>query len=173
MPNAPSRPADLRGQLKKRHGFASPEQEAYLNLARTQAQLGGVIAGLLKAHSLSEATYNILRILRGVDRFPVGGHRSLPCGEVAERMVTRVPDVTRLMDRLEKAGWLARERSPDDRRVVFAKITPDGKRLLRKLDPRVDAVERAMFPALSATELKTLSRLLVKARAEDPEPTPR
>lgn len=162
---------DLRQQVKKRHGFASRQQEAYLNLARTHAQLAGAVAGVLKPHGLSEATYNILRILGGVDRFPVDGRRSLPCGEVAERMVTRVPDVTRLMDRLERDGLIARTRSDADRRVVLVAITPAGKRLLRKLDPQVDRVERAMFPALTSAELKTLSRLLAKARVEV-EPPP-
>lgn len=157
-------PQALKNELKKRHGFSSPQQEVYLGLSRTLAQVAGGLAGLLKPHGLSEATYNILRILRGVDRYPVDGARSLPCGEVADRMVTRVPDVTRLMDRLEKAGLLTRARSDQDRRVVHARITPAGKALLRKLDRPVDKLERSMFPALSDRELATLSRLLTKAR---------
>jgi DNA-binding MarR family transcriptional regulator len=157
----------LQEELKKRHGFASPQQQAYLNLARTHAQLAGAIAEVLKPHGLSEATYNILRILRGVDRFPVDGRRSLPCGEVAERMVTRVPDVTRLMDRLEKAGLIGRVRCEADRRVVRAHIAPAGKQLLRKLDKPIDRAERSLFPKLSPRELDTLSRLLAKAREAD------
>lgn len=159
--------ATLQDELKKRHGFASPQQEAYLGMARTHALLAGRLAGLLRPHGLSEPTYNILRILRGVDRYPLAGRRSLPCGEVASRMVTRVPDVTRLMDRLEKANLLARTRSATDRRVVEARITPAGKALLRKLDRPIDALERAMFPALSERELATLSRLLTKARQSE------
>ncbi|MFI4862482.1 MAG: MarR family winged helix-turn-helix transcriptional regulator [Phycisphaerales bacterium JB063] len=155
----------LKDDLKKRHGFASLRQEAYLNLARTQAELSAGLAALLKAHGLSEATYNILRILRGVDRFPVAGRTALPCGEVAERMVTRVPDVTRLMDRLEKAELIERVRCEDDRRVVRAQISPAGRALLRKLTPKVDRAEQAMFPALTDRELATLSRLLEKSRA--------
>ena len=159
-------PQTLKDELKKRHGFSSPQQEVYLGLSRTATQAAAVLAGLLKPHGLSEATYNILRILRGVDRFPVDGVRSLPCGEVAGRMVTRVPDVTRLMDRLEKDGLLTRARSEHDRRVVHARITPEGKALLRKLDRPVDKLERSMFPALSDRELATLSRLLSKARRD-------
>ncbi|XAM01262.1 MarR family transcriptional regulator [Phycisphaeraceae bacterium D3-23] len=159
-------PATLRDDVKKRHGFDSPRQEAYLNLSRTQAEVSAAMASVLKLHGLSEATYNILRILRGVDRYPAEGRRSLPCGEVAERMVTRVPDVTRLMDRLEKAGLLARERWEADRRVVLARISPAGRALLRRLDPKVARTEQAMFPALSDRELATLSRLLEKARVD-------
>ncbi|MEM9413913.1 MAG: MarR family transcriptional regulator [Planctomycetota bacterium] len=157
-------PATLRDDVKKRHGFDSPRQEAYLNLSRTQSEASAALTALLKTYGLSEATYNILRILWGVDRYPDAGRRSLPCGEVAERMVTRVPDITRLMDRLEQAGLIARERSDADRRVVLARISPAGRAMLRKLAPKVARVERAMFPALSDRELATLSRLLEKAR---------
>lgn len=159
----------LQEELKKRHGFASPQQEAYLNLARTYAQLSGAVAEVLKPHGLSEATYNILRILRGVDRYPVDGRRSLSCGEVAERMVTRVPDVTRLMDRLQKAGLLERVRCAADRRIVRAHISPAGKQLLRKIDKHVDRAERALFPRLSPREVDKLSLLLAKARQPAPE----
>lgn len=154
----------LQEELKKRHGFASPHQEAYLNLARTHAQWSAAVAQVLKPHGLSEAAYNILRILRGVDRYPVDGRRSLACGEVADRMVTRVPDVTRLMDRLEKAGLIQRVRCDADRRIVRAHISQAGKQLLRKLGKQIDRTEQAMFPRLSPRELDKLSRLLAKAR---------
>jgi len=154
----------LQHDLKKKHGFDSPEQEAYLNLARTHVELAGPFARLFKDHGLSEAAYNILRVLRGVRRHPEQGRDALPCGEVGERLVTRVPDVTRLIDRLVNAGLVERTRGEEDRRVVLARITTEGLALLRRLDKPVIDLHAQSLGHLSRAELKQLNALMEKAR---------
>lgn len=157
-------PPPLQRDLKKKHGFDAPEQEAYLNLARTHAALHGPFTRLFKEHGLSEAAYNILRVLRGVRRHPEQGRDMLPCGEVGDRLVTRVPDVTRLIDRLVEAGLVERARAEEDRRVVLARITTEGLALLRKLDRPVIELHRATLGHLTRDELRRFNTLLEKAR---------
>ncbi|MEM9347294.1 MAG: MarR family transcriptional regulator [Planctomycetota bacterium] len=156
--------ATLKDDLKKKHGFDSPEQQAYLNLAYTHAELTAAFTHFFKSHGLSEATYNILRVLRGVRRHPENGRDALPCGEIGGRLVTRVPDVTRLIDRLVRAGLVDRIRGEADRRVVLARITTQGLNLLRRLDrPLLDLHEQTLGH-LSRNELKQLNTLLERAR---------
>jgi DNA-binding MarR family transcriptional regulator len=154
----------LQSDIGKKTGFDSPAQQAYLNLAYTHAQLAAQFASLFKAHDLSEATYNILRVLRGVRKLPENGKDALPCGEIGERLIARVPDVTRLIDRLVKAGLVDRIRGEDDRRVVLARITTKGLALLRKLDTPVLELHDQTLGHLSKTELKQLNNLLERAR---------
>ena len=154
----------LSRDLKKKHGFDSPRQEAYLNLARTQAELSGPFVALFKKHRLSPATYNVLRILRGVRRFPEQGHDALPCSEIVQRMVTRVPDLTRLIDRLEEKGLVDRRRGEEDRRVVRVRISTAGLHLLKKIDAPVAELHRNTFASLSGAEVAELNRLLEKTR---------
>ena len=99
---------------------------------RTAGALCGDFNQLFKAHKLSESTYNVLRILRGAQKSE--GLPGLPSLEVAERLVTRVPDITRLVDRLIQAGLAERTRDDVDRRVVIVSITPTGLVELKKLD---------------------------------------
>ncbi len=108
----------------------------------------------LKAHGVSPTQYNALRILRGA------GPDGLPCGEVAARMITLDPDVTRLFDRMEKPGWIVRDRSRTDRRVLLARITNEGLRVLESLEPVIADYHRQTMGHLTATELKDLNRLL-------------
>lgn len=148
----------LQHEIFKRQPFDAPEQEAFLNILRTHAQIVGDFEVLLKPHGLSEATYNVLRILRGA------GESGRMCHEIGEHMVTRVPDVTRLVDRLEKAGLATRERCAKDRRVVHVKITAAGMEILSKLDPVILNTHKAQLGHMTPSELKSLSELLVKAR---------
>src|SRR5512135_1869674 len=111
------------------------EEAAFVDLVRTAELLSRPIAQLLKAHDLSPAQYNVLRILRGS---PDG----LTCGEIGNRMITRDPDITRLLDRMEKRGLIERWRETKDRRVVQARITPEGLKLLAKLDEPVEQGHR-------------------------------
>src|SRR5437763_16637882 len=106
---------------------ACPEEAAFLDLLRTTDMLSRPLAHVLKTEDLSSTQYNVLRILRGA---PEG----LSCGEVANRMITRDPDVTRLMDRLEKRGLISRNREERDRRTVLTRISPEGLKLLARLD---------------------------------------
>lgn len=154
----------LQDELKKKRGFDSPEQQAYLNLAYTHAQFAAQFAQLFKAYGLSEATYNILRVLRGVRKHSENGRDALPCGEIGERLITRVPDVTRLIDRLVKAELVDRIRGEADRRVVLARITTKGLALLRKIDGPVLELHGQTLGHLTRAELKQLNDLLQRAR---------
>ena len=112
---------------------------------------------VMKAEDLSSNQYNILRILRGAP----GG---LPCGEIGNRMITRDPDITRLLDRLEKRTLIARCRETRDRRTVRAKITPDGLKLLARMDEPVRAIHRSQLGHLGRERLVALTELLKLAR---------
>ena len=112
-----------------------PEEAVFLDLLRTTDLLSRGLALLLRSEDLSATQYNVLRILRGS---PEG----LPCGEIANRMITRDPDITRLLDRLEKRGLISRCRETKDRRMVMARITPEGLKLLARLDEPVRNAHR-------------------------------
>jgi DNA-binding MarR family transcriptional regulator len=154
----------LQQELKKRRPFDSPEQEATLNIARTADRFGICFARLFREYGLTPSQYNVLRILRGEGK-------PLPILEVADRMVAVVPGITGLIDRLEGMGVLARQRSTEDRRVVFVAITPRGLDLLGKLDESVAALHKRLIGHLSPAELRELSRLLEKARRSLDEAT--
>src|SRR5450432_651835 len=112
-----------------------PEEAVYLELLKTADMLSRNLSHLLKTEDLSANQYNVLRILRGA---PDG----LPCGEIGNRMITRDPDITRLLDRLEKRGLIARSRETKDRRMVTGRITPDGIKLLSRMDEPVREAHR-------------------------------
>jgi DNA-binding MarR family transcriptional regulator len=134
------------------------EQGSFINVLRAHARLLDGLTKLLKPYGLSEPQYNVLRILRGA------GAPGLPCRAVAERMITRLPDITRLLDRLEKAGWIARERSSRDRRVVNVVLLEKGEALLSELDEPVADLHVRQFAHFEAGELRELNRLLSKIR---------
>lgn len=129
----------------------------FLDLLRTTDLLSRRLALLLKSEDLSATQYNVLRILRG-------SLAGLPCGEIASRMITRDPDVTRLLDRLEKRGLISRCRETQDRRTVMARITPEGLKLLASLDEPVRNAHRAQLGHLGRKRLVALSQLLSAAR---------
>jgi DNA-binding MarR family transcriptional regulator len=153
----------LQEELRKRNPFDSLEQEVSLSLVRTQDHLAQSFHELFAAHGLTGPQYNVLRILRGHGGDGVPGH------EIGAQMVARMPDVTRLVDRLEAAGLAERARTARDRRVVLVRITPAGLDLLAKLDRPVLDTHRRSLAHLSRDELLELSRLLAKVR-EGPEP---
>ena len=142
---------------KKRAGC--PEEAAFLELCRTTDVLGRRLTALLKAEDLSATQYNVLRILRGA---PDG----LACGEIGNRMITRDPDITRLLDRLEKRGLISRCRESKDRRMVTATITPEGLGLLARMDEPVRAMHRSQLGHLGRARLGALTELLRAARRE-------
>lgn len=149
----------LAREIKQGKPFTSAATEAYLNLLRTCDLLEGNIARFLKSRGITAPQYNVLRILRGAE--PEG----LPSLAVADRMVTRVPDVTRLLDRCATKGWVTRNRSAQDGRVVIARITPDGLALLARLDEPLDAFHHAQLDHMDKQELVQLIVLLEKMRA--------
>src|SRR5205085_1373504 len=110
----------LQKELGKKKPFDSPEEEASLNLVRTEDHIRLPFVRLFDEHGISSPQYNVLRILRGK------GGQGIPCQEIAEQMVTRMPDITRLVDRLEAAGLVERRRTPEDRRVVLVRIMKTG-----------------------------------------------
>jgi len=121
-------PRGLQAELKQKIPFTSREAEAYLSLLRTSVALQTQFEAQLKEFGLTGTQYNALRILRGA------GPEGLPCREIGERMITRDPDITRLLDRLEDRGFVQRTRAKHDRRVIYGKITAAGLRLLREMD---------------------------------------
>lgn len=153
----------LRDELKKRGPFESAEQEALLGLWRTGDRFQFQCGRFFRTHGLTVAQYNVLRILRGEGR-------PLPCLEIADRLVTAVPGITGLIDRLEAIGLVARERSAEDRRVVFVTITARGLELLSSLDQPVQELHRTLLGHMSAHELRDLIRLLEKARRSTAHP---
>jgi DNA-binding MarR family transcriptional regulator len=149
---------DIQTELKQRKPFTCREEELFLNILRSSDMLGRRIGDVLKSSELSATQYNVLRILRGA------GSEGLACGEIGGRMVTRDPDITRLLDRLEKRNLVARSREKEDRRVVTARITPAGLDLLKKLDEPIIQMHRAQLGHLEAKQQETLIRLLETAR---------
>jgi DNA-binding MarR family transcriptional regulator len=143
----------------KRRRAAFPEEAAFLELLRTTDMLSRGLVKVLKFEDLSGTQYNVLRILRGL---PAG----LACGEIASRMITRDPDITRLLDRLEKRGLISRCRETKDRRMVMARITPEGLKLLARLDEPVQAAHRKQLGHLGRERLRALTELLCVSRSQ-------
>lgn len=147
----------LQQELKKKRPFESLEQEANLNILRTNDQFGNRFGRLFREYGLTSSQYNVLRILRGEGR-------PLPCQEIADRMIQVVPAMTGLVDRLEQQELVRRDRCTEDRRVVYIALTDKGAELLGRLDEPVMELHRALIGHLTRGELKELSRLLEKAR---------
>ena len=148
----------LQAELKQRLPFTSREQETYLSLLRTADALQAQVEARLKEFGLTGTQYNALRILRGA------GPEGLPCREIGERMITRDPDITRLLNRLEDRGFVERTRAKQDRRVIYGRITAAGLKLLRKLDNPIEKHGREMLRHVGQEKLKQLIELLELVR---------
>lgn len=135
----------------------SLEEAVTVDLWRTADILSRRPAEVLRTEQLSPNQYNVLRILRGA---PQG----LPCGEIGNRMITRDPDITRLLDRLEKRGLISRNRETKDRRRVMAKISPSGLKLLARLDGPIQEAHRQQLGHLGRERLGVLTELLEACR---------
>jgi MarR family transcriptional regulator, organic hydroperoxide resistance regulator len=151
-------PRGLQAELKQKIPFASREAEAYLSLLRTSDALQTQVEAQLKEFRLTGTQYNALRILRGA------GPEGLPCREIGERMITRDPDITRLLDRLEDRGFVQRMRAKHDRRVIYGKITAAGLKLLREMDGPLEKFGREMLRHVGQEKLKQLIELLELVR---------
>ncbi len=151
----------IRAEIKQNKPFSSVEEEAYIALLRTADDLQWRVAEILKPHGLSPTQYNALRILRGA------GEKGLPCSEIGERMINRDPDITRLVDRLERRGLVHRSRETKDRRVITTRITPAGLEVLKALDRPVEELHRRLLGHLDDPRLQSLIRLLEEARGQD------
>lgn len=148
----------LTREIRQNKPFATVEEEVFLNVLRTGDVLLRAEVDVLRTADLSFPQYNVLRILRGA------GPEGLPTGGIAERMVSRDPDLTRLLDRLERRGLVRRSRDSADRRVIIATITQAGIKLISGLDRKVSGVHRNQLSHMSPTQLKELGELLVLAR---------
>ncbi len=150
----------IQAEIQQTKPFTSLEDEALVALQRTADRLHWRLSEMLKEHGLSPTQYNALRILRGA------GDQGRACSEIAERMVNRDPDITRLVDRLERRGLAVRSREGRDRRIITTRITPAGLELLQALDGPVEVFNRKMLSPLGEKQLQTLIQLLDTAREQ-------
>jgi DNA-binding MarR family transcriptional regulator len=152
-----------QSEIQQSKPFNSLEDEAAVALQLTADRLDWRLSELLKAFDLSPTQYNALRILRGA------GEEGRSCSEMAERMINHDPDITRLVDRLERRGLAARSREGRDRRVITTRITQGGLDLLATLDRPLEEFGRKIFGPLGEQRLRTLVQLLQAVR-EQTEP---
>lgn len=152
-------PVTLQEEIKQSKPFSDLREEADLNIIRTANVLTDDFEKMLKPYGITGTQYNVLRILRGA------GPAGLCRNEVSARMLTRMPDATRLLDRMEEAGLVVRARSEHDRRLVATQITTKGRRLVDSLDEVATRQHARALGHLSDQQLKTLVKLLTLARA--------
>lgn len=139
------------------------EERIFLALLKTADALGQEAEQLTRTANLTGTQYNVLRILRGA------GPEGLACRGIGERLISHDPDITRLLDRMEKRGLIRRERQKDDRRVVKTRITPQGLELVRPLDQPMRNLHKRQFRHVAAMRLKSLAAILEEIRAREPE----
>jgi len=151
----------LAEEIQQSKPFSSLQTEVFLSMQRTADELQSRVAAVLKPFGISGTQYNVLRILRGAGP---KGHR---CSEVGARMVTREPDITRLLERMAKAGWISQSRDTKDRRVVMTRITKQGLKLLEETDKPVTELDRTLLAHMGEKKLKTLLALLNEARSQE------
>lgn len=148
----------LQQDLRQNKPFSSLQQEAYLSVVRTTTTLTDHVEDLLKPYGISATQYNVLRILRGA------GQGGLCRNELRDRMLTRMPDMTRLLDRMEEAGLVTRSREQEDRRMVLTQVTPRGLELLNELDRPMATLHREQLSQLTDEQLRSLIDLLTLVR---------
>jgi DNA-binding MarR family transcriptional regulator len=147
----------LQHEIGKRQSFSTAGEEAILSLLRTGDQVQIQFTRLFREHGLTSSQYNVLRILRGEGK-------PMPILEIACRTVTVVPGITGLIDRLERAGLVRRDRCREDQRVIFVAISQEAVSLLARLDEPVTNLHRRLTGRLGPVQLNTLIRLLEKVR---------
>jgi DNA-binding MarR family transcriptional regulator len=150
-------PTAVKHSSSKQPTKKSHAEEAFVELLRSTDLLSRGVARVLKRALLSWTQYNVLRILRGA-------REGLPCGEIAARMITRDPDITRLLDRLERRGLVSRSRQSTDRRTVITQITPAGVRVLAGLDRPIRKAHISQLGHLGRKRLQILTELLRACR---------
>mgnify|MGYP001017153319 CR=1 FL=1 len=153
MPNTP-----IQQEIRQNKPFQTPAHEAAVSLLRTANLLVRHYTNVVEQHGITLQQYNVLRILRGA------GPDGLPTLEVGERMVEQTPGITRLLDRLEKRGYVMRRRGADDRRQVFCHITEDGLTVLQQLDQPVNEADVSGLSGLDVAALPDFTRMLGDVR---------
>lgn len=146
-------------ELQQTRPFPSIAQEALVGIARTASVTDRAIARLIAPYGLSTAQYNVLRILRGA------GEDGLATLAIRDRMIDPAAAITRLVDKLEEAGHISRERLSEDRRSIRCRITPAGQAVLAALDPQLGALDAQVMRALTPDEVQVLIGLLDRFRA--------
>jgi DNA-binding MarR family transcriptional regulator len=141
--------------------FSSPQEEVLLTLMRTADCLHRAFQHRLKPFGLTVTQYNVLRILRSA------GSKGLTCTAIGRMMITPVPDITRLLARLQAQDLLSQQRDSQDRRILWTHISERGLEILSKLDAIVERTPRELLQRLNGEEVSELTRLLVKARCCD------
>lgn len=152
-------PTTLRDELRQAKPFKSLREEAFLSIARTEAATRERLERVLAPHGLSMTQYNVLRILRGA------GPNGLCRNEIGERLISRMPDVSRLLDRMQAAELVRRVRSTEDRRLVSTTLTSKGRALVDELDDDVAKAQEQQLVHMTKTQLRTLIDLLSLARS--------
>ena len=145
--------SSLATALKQNRPFVSLEQEVYLSVLRTASELSHAVDQVFRPFDITPSQYNVLRILQGA------GTDGLCRNEISERMVTATPDMTRLLDRMEKAGWVTRERAEEDRRQVSTHITKSGMELLARLEKPTGDFVMSLFTGATTRDLKTVLKV--------------
>ena len=148
----------LQDELKQTRPWGNLQEEVAISILRTAAVLEHETAQVLKPAGITTTQYNVLRILRGAE--PDGLGRN----EVRDRLISPVPDATRLLDRLADMGLVVRTRGGEDRRVVVARITRAGLELIAPLDAVLERLHRRQLGHLGERKLRTLVGLLAEAR---------
>lgn len=160
MTNRPQ-PRSLQEELQQTRPFRSLSQETVIALMRTASVVSRRFARIVEPRGVSLAQYNVLRILRGA------GAAGLPTLAIRDRMIDEGSTVTRLLDKLEKAELVTRDRCRPDRRQVLCHITPKGEALLETLDPEMDAAHATSLTTLTDTQMRTVIELLAEMRADE------
>ena len=145
--------SSLATALKQNRPFVSLEQEVYLSILRTASQLSHAVDQFFRPFDITPSQYNVLRILQGA------GTDGLCRNEISERMVTATPDMTRLLDRIEKTGWVTRERAVEDRRQVSTHITKSGTELLARLEKPTGDFVTPLFAGAKISDLKIVLKV--------------
>ena len=156
---ATTKKSPLAVTLKQNRPFVSLQHEAFLSILRTASELSNAADKLLRQFDITQQQYNVLRILRGA------GAEGLCRNEISARMVAATPDMSRLLDRMEKSGWITRERAEDDRRQVSTFITDSGKKLLTIAESPVYEQTHRLFEGVKSNDLKMLVDVLAQVRS--------
>jgi DNA-binding MarR family transcriptional regulator len=160
---ATSRKSSLAATIKQNRPFVSLQQEAFLSILRTASELSHAADKFLRKFEITQQQYNVLRILRGA------GAEGLCRNEISARMVAATPDMSRLLDRMEKSGWITRERAEDDRRQVSTFITDSGQKLLKMIEAPVGDEIHRLFEGVKSTDLTMLVEVLAQIRSRRAE----
>jgi DNA-binding MarR family transcriptional regulator len=152
--------SSLATTLKQNRPFASLEQEVHLSILRTASELSYAVDHFFRPFGITSSQYNVLRILRGA------GTDGLCRNEISERMVTATPDMSRLLDRMEKAGWVTRKRAEEDRRQVSTHITKSGMELLARLEKPTGDFVTPLFAGATVSDLKTVLKVNDRIRTK-------